>query len=557
MADPSKLKGILGLFSKSAPAEEAVNLSRRGVLGLPRQSGVMLPAQAETHLPAVVAPAESPPVIGAIEQVIAEKMAKPTTRREFLGEGVKATASAALRRTLPGALKQATKQLTKPAIDEAAAASKIADYVSSIYNNERNAAEAYKILSNWEVRMAKDQWLNDLDSSIGEYLDPEYATSVWAELINIESRRGAEAARAIGLDPQTIARETGLPASLVKKMVGSGQKLLDEISDAAGTELKMKEIIEDGRGREAARSSSYVDLFEDEPFVDESLQRAMKELGPDADPNDVIARSHDILFDRFKEMERGPSDNLFLGELRKRIVPDEMLDDVWRQAGDEYNTPELITDALKNINTPKNKIDNNPYSSDSLKQNASQALSWINNLENPYFKEAYSKLGPQTFMQHRFANTNSDFTKALSKQVSKRFDEIKSSNPDVPDNMQFELLRSELNFPAELLNVALDRVPRWPGVDHTISSRGKAYDLIDSLKNEMPETDPQTIVDELFKRHGEAYKDKWIEDIAKYSDFAKSKNELPFSPEDKMKVMTTYSGLPAEFIQSILKLTPE
>jgi hypothetical protein len=234
-----------------------------------------------------------------------------------------------------------------------------------------------------------------------------------------------------------------------------------------------------------------------------------------------------------------------------------MLDDVWRQAGDEYNTPELITDALKNINTPKNKIDSNPYSSVSLKQNASQALSWLNNLENPYFKKAYSELGPQTFMQHRFANTNSDFTKALSKQVSKRFDEIKSSNPNMPDNMQFELLRSELNFPAELLNVALDRVPRWPGVDHTISSRGKAYDLIDKLKNEMPETDPQTIVNELFKRHGEAYKDKWIEDIAKYSDYAKSKNELPFSPEDKMKVMTTYSGLPAEFIQSILKLTPE
>jgi hypothetical protein len=556
MADPSKLKGILGLFSKSAPAEEAVNLSRRGVLGLPRQSGVMLPAQAETHLPAVVAPAESPPVIGAIEQVIAEKMAKPTTRREFLGEGVKATASAALRRTLPGALKQATKQLTKPVIDEAAAAEKIADYVSSIYNNERNAAEAYKILSNWERRMENFDLLNPIDTSI-EMLDPEYATAVWAELINLESRRGAEAARAIGLDPQTIARETGLPASMVKKMVGSGQKLLDELSDTAGTELRIQEILEDGRGREAARSSSYVDLFEDEPFVNESLQRAMKELGPDADPNDVIARSHDILFDRFKEMERGPSDNLFLGELRKRIVPDEMLDDVWRQAGDEYNTPELITDALKNINTPKNKIDNNPYSSVSLKQNASQALSWINNLENPYFKEAYSKLGPQTFMQHRFANTNSDFTKALSKQVSKRFDEIKSSNPDMPDNMQFELLRSELNFPAELLNVALDRVPRWPGVDHTISSRGKAYDLIDSLKNEMPETDPQTIVDELFKRHGEAYKDKWIEDIAKYSDFAKSKNELPFSPEDKMKVMTTYSGLPAEFIQSILKLTPE
>ena len=453
MADPSKLKGILGLFSKSAPAEEAVNLSRRGVLGLPRQSSVMLPAQAETHLPAVVAPAESPPVIGAIEQVIAEKMAKPTTRREFLGEGVKATASAALRRTLPGALKQATKQLTKPAIDEAAAASKIADYVSSIYSNERNAAEAYKILSNWEVRMAKDQWLNDLDSSIGEYLDPEYATSVWAELINIESRRGAEAARAIGLDPQTIARETGLPASLVKKMVGSGKELLDEISDAAGTELRMKEIIEDGRGREAARSSSYVDLFEDVDLVNESLQRAMKELGSDANPDDIIAQSHDILLDRFKEMERGSSDNLFLGEMRKRIVPDEMLDDVWRQAGDEYNTPDLINDALKEFRNQKPvEIAPTPAAAAGQFPWRDDVLKWFE------FHEGTPHGSNKSYVANRALNYGDDASSWV-KDFKKYYDEFSASNPNVPVAEQISTMQSQTGLPAEFVEAIFNRMP--------------------------------------------------------------------------------------------------
>jgi hypothetical protein len=453
MADPSKLRGILGLFSKSAPAEEAVNLSRRGVLGLPRQSGVMLPAQAETHLPAVVAPAESPPVIGAIEQVIAEKMAKPTTRREFMGEGVKAAASAALRRAAPGALRQAAKQLTQPAIDEAAAASKIADYVSSIYNNERNAAEAYKILSNWEVRMAKDQWLNDLDSSIGEYLDPEYATSVWAELINIESRRGAEAARAIGLDPQTIAKETGLPASLVKKMVGSGQKLLDEISDAAGTELKMKEIIEDGRGREAARSSSYVDLFEDVDFVNESLQRAMKELGPEANPNDIIAKSHDILFDRFKEMERGSSDNLFLGEMRKRIVPDEMLDDVWRQAGDEYNTPDLINDALKDFRNQKPvEIAPTPAAATGQFPWRDDVLKWFESHEGtPHGSN-------KSYVANRALNYGDDASSWI-KDFKNYYDQFSASNPNVPVAEQISTMQSQTGLPAEFVEAIFNRMP--------------------------------------------------------------------------------------------------
>jgi len=135
-------KGILSLFAKEAPAKQAVNLSRRGILGIPKQPDALLP----TVVPPPAVVPEAPPIIGALEKVVAAKMAKPTTRREFMEEGAKAAASTVARRVVPGALNQAVKQVVKaPPIDEAVAANKIADYLSSVYNDESIAALAYKI----------------------------------------------------------------------------------------------------------------------------------------------------------------------------------------------------------------------------------------------------------------------------------------------------------------------------------------------------------------------------------------------------------------------------
>jgi hypothetical protein len=455
MADPSKVRGILGLFSKAAPAEEGVNLSRRGVLGLPRKSEVLLPSQVETHLPAVVAPAESSPVVGAIEQVIAEKMAKPTTRREFMGEGVKAAASAALRRAAPGALKQATKRLLKPQIDETAAAGKIADYVSSVYSDDKAAATAYKILSDLEGRIAKGKRLNWIDRSV-DSMDSGQSTAVWAELINLDAKRGPEAAKAIGLDTQTIAKQTGLPADLVKKLVGSEENLINELSDAAGTDLKIQQIIEDGRGREAARSSSYVDLFEDVDFVNESLQKAMKELGPDANPDDIISKSHDILLDRFKEMERGPSDNLFLGEMRKRIVPDEVLDDVWRQAGEEYNTPDLINDALKEIRNQKpvaEVIEVAPPAA------AAGQFPWRNDVLRWFESHEGTPHGSdRSYVANRALNYGDDASSWV-KDFKKYHDELSASNPNASVAEKISTMQSQTGLPAEFVEAIFNRIP--------------------------------------------------------------------------------------------------
>jgi len=468
MADPSKLKGILGLFSKSAPAEEAVNLSRRGVLGLPRQSSVMLPAQAETHLPAVVAPAESPPVIGAIEQVIAEKMAKPTTRREFMGEGVKAAASAALRRAAPGALRQAAKQLTKPVIDEAAAAEKITDYVSSIYGNERNAAEAYKILSNWERRMARDELWNDADMLM-ESLDPEYATDVWAELKYIDSKRGAQAARAIGLDPQTIATETGLPTSLVKKLVGSGDDLLGELSEAADMERSLKQIIEDGRGREAARSSAYLDILNDEPFLNESLQKAMQDLGPNASEAELIDRSQQALRDRFSAMERGHKDYNFetnrtdykppeseseiRKSLRKRIINDDLLDSVWQQAGEEYDTADIINDALNAIRNQKPvEIAPSPAAAAGQFPWRDDVLKWFESHEGtPHGSN-------KSYVANRALNYGDDASSWV-KDFKNYYDQFSASNPNVPVAEQISTMQSQTGLPAEFVEAIFNRMP--------------------------------------------------------------------------------------------------
>jgi hypothetical protein len=473
MADPSKVRGILGLFSKAAPAEEGVNLARRGVLGLPRRSEVLLPSQVETHLPAVVsptpAPVQPPAAIGAIEQVIAEKLAKPTTRREFLGEGVKATASAALRRTLPGALKQATKQLTKPPIDEAAAAEKIADYVNSVYSNEQNAADAYKILSNWEARMARDEWLNDLDPTIGEYLDPEHAPAVWAELKNFGSRRGAEAARVIGLDPKTIAQQTELPQSLVKKIVGNGNQLLNELSEAADYDMNLRQIIEDGRGREAARSSTYLDVLNDEPFLNESLQKAMQELGPNASESALIDRSSQALRERFAAMERGhqnynfntkrteytppESESALRSALRKRIISDDAIESVWQQAGEEYNTPDLINDALKAIRGEK------PVEAAPSPAAASGQFPWRDDVLRWFESHEATPHGSnKSYVANRALNYGDD-TSSWIKDFKKYYDQFNASNPNVPLAEQISTMQSQTGLPAEFIEAIFNRIP--------------------------------------------------------------------------------------------------
>lgn len=468
MADPSKVRGILGLFSKAAPAEEGVNLARRGALGLPRRSEVLLPSQVETHLPAVVppapAPAQPPAVIGAIEQVIAEKLAKPTTRREFMGEGVKAAASAALRRAAPGALKQVVKQVAKPAIDEATAAGAIADYVTSVYNNERSASLAYKIANGIETEGLSD----DFVASMIDSLDPEQLSSAWAELKYAEGTNWQDAARTIGLDPQTIAKETGLPQSLVKKLVGSGEELLGELAETADMERSLQQIIEDGRGKEAARSSSYLDVLNDEPFLNESLRKAMQDLGPDADDWDITNEVNNILRERFDAMERGhqtynaktgyseytppESENLLRSALRKRIVSDDLLDSVWQQAGEEYNTPDLINDALNVIRQEK------PVAEMVAPATAGQ-FPWRNDVLRWFESHEGTPHGSdKSYVANRALNYGDDASSWI-KDFKKYHDELSASNPNASVAEKISTMQSQTGLPAEFVEAIFNRIP--------------------------------------------------------------------------------------------------
>ena len=133
--DPSKLKGVLGLF-RPKPAQE-VNVGRRAIMGLPRQAEEMLPSVVTTAVTE-----EPPAVVGALQKVIEDKMAKPTSRREFMDEGVKAAASSALRRAAPGTLRQVVKKVVEtpaigPATDDA-----IARALSETINAELNVPQS-------------------------------------------------------------------------------------------------------------------------------------------------------------------------------------------------------------------------------------------------------------------------------------------------------------------------------------------------------------------------------------------------------------------------------
>jgi hypothetical protein len=416
-------------------------------------------------VPPTPAPVQPPAAIGAIEQVIAEKLAKPTTRREFMGEGVKAAASAALRRAAPGALKQVTKQITKPVIDEAAAAEKIADYVNSVYGNERSASLAYKIANGIETEGLSD----DFVASMIDSLEPEQLSSAWAELKYAEGANWQDAARTIGLDPKTIAQQTGLPQSLVKKLVGSGEELLGELAETADMERSLQQIIEDGRGKEAARSSSYLDVLNDEPFLNESLRKAMQDLGPDADDWDITNEVANMMRERFDAMERGhqtynaktgyseytppESENLLRSALRKRIVSDDLLSDVFQQADEEYDHASTISEMLDAIRNPK------PVEAAPSPATASGQFPWRDDVLRWFESHEGTPHGAdKSYVANRALNYGDDASSWI-KDFKKYYDQFSASNPNVPVAEQISTMQSQTGLPAEFIEAIFNRIP--------------------------------------------------------------------------------------------------
>lgn len=310
-----------------------VDLTRRGLLGLrnkliaPTEN---LPAVAPASPLAQVASKPAPDVVAPLAQLVQKAAETPMSRREVLKKAGNAALSQAAKGILPAAAKEVASEVIKsaaPAIDEAAAANKIADYVAKIWGSSKAAQKAFK------QAHGKD---------FADYYDTSDLSEIphaqlWADIDTGIPENLANVSRAVGLDLETVAKRTGLPLDTVKKIAGEDGSLLDELTNNSNKKQWLDNILEDGRPKEARRETSYLDLFDDD-FMDETAKNALKELGHDADEMDLVDYADQAIQKRWREIERGEKDPAQTTPLRRgianKIIDDDTLDSIWEQATD-------------------------------------------------------------------------------------------------------------------------------------------------------------------------------------------------------------------------------
>lgn len=276
--DPSKLKGILGLF-RPKPTQE-VNVGRRAIMGLPRQAEEMLPSVVTTTVTE-----EPPAVVGALQKVIEDKMAQPTSRREFMNEGVKAAASTALRRAAPGALRQVVKKVVEaptvgPAADEA-------------------IAKAINDIMDRDLRVPK-KLLNELGIDVGDFEDFRFRDLI-TELQDsavyhdyhvdegISALLGEKLAKAVGLTPEQIAKQAKLPVEVVKQYAEHPTTVLDSLVDIMPPNYENMEL----EGFDIYNETPLEKIWDTQMPV--HVKKAMEIHGPDVDMDTLVNHLHENL----------------------------------------------------------------------------------------------------------------------------------------------------------------------------------------------------------------------------------------------------------------------
>lgn len=361
--------GLFGRGPKPTKPVAPVNPSRRSLFGLPEAPPAqpLVPvtptspvAQPQTTTPPPIAapqPAAQPQPANPLGQLAAKALSAPVTRRQVLQRAGAAAVQNAL--PMPKAtdiVKEVVSPLAEAAVvqpfDPLAAANAIANYVAGVYNDPDAAALAYTSATGLRP-----------SDSLG---DPSDLTSsaFWSALEDGDANLSA-AAKATGLDPETIAKQTGVPLHEVIKIVGeNGETGVNELMDAANTVYSHEQILSDGRPKEARRSTYYIDIWNDKKFLKNTAKQLLKEYGKDADGYDLYDAFNDALFERWKSMERGntvwePSKSPYVehathegalrNALRDRVVDDDTLGEVWGQASDDDDMYETVMDIfLKN-----------------------------------------------------------------------------------------------------------------------------------------------------------------------------------------------------------------
>lgn len=323
------------LVTLKMQAGGGINKARRALLGLLDKPTAAIPEPKPSQPLATVTNTPPAPTSSPLATV-AEKMAQaPMSRRQFLEKTGKTAASQALQDVAGGfGIRAAAKGIAKAAIpshSEQEIAEKIAKYADNFIEDNDAIKAAYSLATKQPFEEAFSLAADDFPafeilSDISMYGKPAAIT---------------EAAKAVGLDIASVAKATGLSVDDVKRVMKKDDDLLTSIANNAESRGYLNQVLEDGRPKEAYRSTSLSDIDENE--LDDLIQSVINEHGPHTDEQDLLYLVSDKLRSRFFEKEQGVNDaNDYLGgAVRKSIIDDAILDEVYEQGVLNYDYMDL------------------------------------------------------------------------------------------------------------------------------------------------------------------------------------------------------------------------
>lgn len=343
----------VGLFGKAKPKPVVTpNLSRRTM-------GLNIPTQMPDQLPAVIdplaklppggpiaaqpsalpqAPAPAQPVAEPVNPLTA--LAKmPMSRRKFMEIPANAAVSH-LGKQIMGPITPASVSTPSPVeavipkFSSNDIANKTGEYVASVMANPKFATAYHDLLQNSglvdEEDMARytefleNKQPNAMYQDFGQFDDlPEESLAGFAEQFSLNH----------------LAKETGIPIKEFEKRGFTDADLHELLSSIGQMHNYQESIIEDGRAKEAVRSTVIEDLN-----YKKAVKSAIKELGKDADYEELINLANEKLQSEYFAKTKSSQGSTFFDKvygagLMKYSMP--QLKEVYNQAFDEWILPEI------------------------------------------------------------------------------------------------------------------------------------------------------------------------------------------------------------------------
>ena len=272
-----------------------------------------------------VQPAQ-PANVGPLSQAADAILNMPMSRRQVLQTPINAAVSHYGRKAL-GMIDPVAPEMTP--IPEAPVAMKtdteiadaIAKYAGDMVEDTDSIGRAFSVA----VGDTMDNYFD-----LGGDEVPIFSALSEISIASGDPKKMSEAAKAAGLDIESISRATGLSVKEIARVVKDDSEVLEKLANTANSRNYMEGILEDGRPKEAYRSTSLESI--DANDVDNIIDSVIKEYGKDADENDILHAVSDKLRTHFFAEERKDGGDSPLGAaMYQQILDDGILDEIYEQ----------------------------------------------------------------------------------------------------------------------------------------------------------------------------------------------------------------------------------